>query len=98
MKIKLTREQIIKKLDERVREFGIIGDIELYYPHQIPKEMEFDIDESQIIREKSNVEKWVDVMQKWDDEGFYNKLHIATRLDQLGLNADAAYKEVCGGE
>lgn len=55
----------------------------------------FSVEEDQIFKEKSNAEKWAEVIQKWDDNGFDNKHDIATKLDQLGFSADTVHKEVC---
>lgn len=82
LKIKLTKEQIKEVVygNERCC-FGLFTPCIL------------KINESQIVREKSNVEKWEEVLSY---DGEMGEDWFGEMMDRLGYNADAAYKEVVG--
>lgn len=89
LKIKLTKEQI----DSVMRQYRELPS--MFHVNSPNLTFEIDIEESQIVKEKTNVEKWFRYFQwnRWSDN--YAR-SLAEDLNRLGCNADAAYKEVVG--
>lgn len=94
MKAKMTRDQVLGIYShvKSLRDSGI---------YNLP-DFIIDLEPSQIIREKTNVEKWALYLSSWKWRDGVVTLDtvmecVAANLHQLGYNADKAYKEVCGG-
>lgn len=90
LKIKLTKEQIDI----------LIACVKCSFP--IPTLIE--IHDDQIIKEKTNAEKWREIIIDLMSESYHSssvndpQKYLANKLDAMNYNADAAYKEVVGGE
>lgn len=94
MKVRLTSSQILDVLD-RHAEATKSGTVIYINKDSIIME----IAPEQIVREKSNREKWLKVFEKYKDEdGFFFSNRMAEFLDQNEVNADAAYRAVVGEE
>lgn len=88
LKIKLTKEQISKCNDWMCANTLCLEPVE-------PKELIIEVEESQIVKEKSNVDKWRDIFVKFEIPLLLSDT-LAVYHDEWGYNADAAYKEVMG--
>lgn len=90
MKIKLTKEQmnVICAATQRHLYNKTFRDVEFV----------INIDDAQIIKEKSNREKWQEVLKKL--AGIYGTQYscFAHILDKQGYDATKAYEKVCGGK
>lgn len=99
MKVKITKEQFINHI------LSLQGLQYAWVDRDLDDEdLIIEINESQIVKEKTNAEKWREIIIDLMSESYHSssvndpQKYLANKLDAMNYNADAAYKEVVGGE
>lgn len=96
MKVRIKREQLVKYFDITLRyKWGIVGQ-QLY-------DYGLEISESDIVKEKSNCEKWEEVFMKICDISTIEMIESwakdkADLFDLNGIDATQAYEKIVDGK
>lgn len=97
MKVRIKREQLVKYFDITLKyKWGIVGqqlhDYGIY--SILPEEMELEISESDIVKEKSNLEMWEEIF--FDESRDPDEK--AAVLNSLDYDPTQAYEKIVEGK